>query len=82
MHILDLYFPERSKLQAQHRPDFLGGLTTIHGDVLLRCDRKEGMYRTLDRPEWKRLKTQFVPYYAWCNRGTSEMTVWVPIVWE
>jgi len=20
-----------------------------------------------------------IPYYAWCNRGQSEMTVWLPI---
>lgn len=80
--ILDVYLPERSKLKAQHHPDFLGGMTTIHGDVLLRTDKQDGMYRTLDRPRWKPARVQFVPYYAWSNRGESEMTVWLPIVWE
>ena len=40
------------------------------------------MYRTLTKPIWKTVKTTFVPYYAWSNRRQSEMTVWLPIVWE
>jgi len=80
--ILDVYLPEKSRLSAQHRPQFLGGLTTIRGDVLLRVDKTEGMYRTVTKPTWRSVGTTFVPYYAWCNRGQSEMTVWMPIVWE
>jgi DUF1680 family protein len=80
--ILDVYLPENSNLIAQHRPDLLGGLTTISGNVLLRSDEKEGMYRTLTKPKWDTVEATFVPYYAWSNRGQSEMTVWLPIVWE
>ena len=80
--ILDVYLPESSKLTAEYRPDFLGGMTTIHADLLLRADKKDGMYRTLDRPQWNPARVQFIPYYAWSNRGESEMSVWLPIVWE
>lgn len=80
--ILDVYLPVDVKLKAHYRPQFLGGLTTLSGNVLLRKDRKEGMYRTMTKPEWKTVGTTFIPYYAWCNRGQSEMTVWMPIVWE
>ncbi len=80
--ILDVYLPEDSDLKPQYRPGFLGGLTTISGDVLLRSDKRDGMYRTLTKPTWQKVKTTFVPYYAWSNRGESEMTVWLPIVWE
>lgn len=80
--ILDVYLPQKTTLTAQHRPKFLGGLTTISGNVLLRSDQNKGMYRTLTTPTWKSVETTFVPYYAWCNRGQSEMTVWMPIVWE
>ncbi len=80
--ILDVYLPERTELVARHRPDFLGGVTTISGNVLLRHDKKDGIYRTLSRPRWETAETTFVPYYAWSNRGQSEMTVWLPIVWE
>jgi DUF1680 family protein len=80
--VLDVYLPESSKLEAQYRPDFLGGLTTIQGAVLLRTDKKNGMYRSLDLPRWTKVTTQFVPYYAWSNRGEAEMTVWLPIIWN
>lgn len=80
--ILDVYLPQSSELKAEYRPDFLGGMTTIHADVLLRADKKPSMYRTLDHPQWHRARVQFIPYYAWCNRGPGEMTVWLPIVWN
>ncbi len=80
--ILDVYMPERSRLVARYRPDFLGGMTTIHGEVQLRTDKKNGMYRALDRPRWASARLQFIPYYAWSNRGEGEMTVWLPVIWE
>jgi DUF1680 family protein len=64
------------------QPDFLGGITTLSGKVLLQTSDKEDMYSTLKKPDWKEIKTQFVPYFAWSNRGVSEMTVWIPIVWK
>lgn len=80
--ILDVYLPVPSDLKAEYQPELLGGLTTISGNVALRKDKKEGIYRTLVKPEWETIQTQFVPYYSWCNRGQSEMTVWMPIVWK
>jgi len=79
--ILDVYLPVENNLRAEYKPEFLGGLTTISGKVTLRKGKKEGMYRTLDKPEWETVKTQFVPYYSWSNRGQSEMTVFMPLKW-
>ena len=80
--ILDVYLRGKTDLQVNHRPDFLGGVSTIAGEVLLRCDDGEGMYRTVKQPTWRSCETTFVPYFAWSNRGTSEMTVFVPVIWE
>mgnify|MGYP003669419869 CR=1 FL=1 len=80
--ILDAYLSADDKLQVQYQPNFLGGLSTINGSVLLRKDKGEGMYREISKPEWQKVKTSFVPYYAWSNRGESEMTVWLPIIWD
>jgi DUF1680 family protein len=80
--ILDVYLPVDVKLKASYRPQFLGGLTALSGNVLLRASDREAMYSTLNKPVWKEVKTQFVPYFAWSNRGVSEMTVWMPIVWK
>ncbi|NKB71197.1 MAG: glycoside hydrolase family 127 protein [Candidatus Latescibacteria bacterium] len=80
--ILDVYLPVQAKLTAKYQPDLLGGLSTISATVALRHDKKEGMYRTLDKPAWQSVESQFVPYYSWCNRGQSEMTVWLPVMWQ
>ncbi len=80
--ILDVYLPADGEFEARYRHDFLGGLTTLSGNVFLRSDQREGLYRSMTKPEWKTVNTTFIPYYAWCNRGQSEMTVWMPIVWQ
>lgn len=80
--VLDVYLPVDSKLQANYEKDFLGGLTTISGEIMLRKDKGEGMYHAISQPVWASAKTKFIPYYAWNNRGKSEMTVWIPIYWS
>ncbi len=80
--ILDVYLPEDSKLTAKYQPGFLGGVATISGRVMLRKDKEDGMYTTLNKPEWEPYHLQLVPYFSWANRGKSEMTVWMPIMWK
>lgn len=80
--ILDVYLPLKSKLTATYKPDFLGGVSTINGSVKLRKDDKKGMYREVSDMKWDTYKAQFVPYFAWANRGQSEMSVWVPLLME
>jgi DUF1680 family protein len=80
--ILDVYISEKVDLQVEHRPDFLGGVSMIKGEVLLRPNQGQGLYRELSSADWEKHQTQFVPYFAWSNRGTAEMTVFVPIVWK
>ncbi|WP_086932554.1 glycoside hydrolase family 127 protein [Agarilytica rhodophyticola] len=78
--ILDVYLSVKSQLSAEYRPEFLGGVSVITGRVLLRSDDRVGMYRKFDGFELNTHETIFVPYYAWSNRGTSEMTVFMPAV--
>jgi uncharacterized protein len=37
------------------------------------------LYRTIDRPGVETMRVTLVPYFAWGNRGPSEMTVWMPL---
>ena len=80
--ILDVYISGNTELKPEYRSDFLGGITMINGNVLLRTDDNDGMYRKIKKPKWKSYQTQFVPYYAWSNRGRAEMTVFMPVIWE
>ena len=79
--ILDVYVDGSTTLESKFDSEFLGGVNVISVDAFLRPDTEETMYRTVKRPQWKNFKATFVPYYAWSNRGLSEMTVFVPVVW-
>ena len=80
--ILDVYLHGAQQLEIEHRPDFLGGLSVIKTNLLLRKAGREGMYNPVERPEWTACPATLVPYFAWSNRGQAEMTVFMPIVWE
>ena len=80
--ILDIYISASATLKAEYQPDFLGGVSTIKGEVMIRSDKGTSMYRRITKPDWTPHKTQFVPYFAWSNRGSAEMTEFMPIVWE
>ncbi|MEO0474072.1 MAG: beta-L-arabinofuranosidase domain-containing protein, partial [Bacteroidota bacterium] len=79
--ILDVYLDASTELTVKSQPAFLGGLSTIHGNVLIRSDQGNAMYRKLLDPSWTKHACQFVPYYAWSNRGLAEMSVFLPVVW-
>lgn len=79
--ILDVYLDGDSKMKAEFDSDFLGGVTTISGNVLLRKNKAKGMYRAVLKPEFLKYKSKFIPYYAWSNRGEAEMTVFMPVIW-
>ncbi len=80
--ITDVYLPSKSDLNVQKQPSLLGGITTIHGELLIRKDRSQGMYRDVSQPKFEAQNTQFVPYFAWSNRGEAEMSVFLPVIWQ
>lgn len=40
---------------------------------------KNQLYRPMSKSK-KEVNLKLIPYYAWANRGPSEMTVWLPVV--
>ncbi len=40
---------------------------------------KNNLYRSIDESQTQLANIRFIPYYAWDNRGHSEMTVWIPV---
>jgi DUF1680 family protein len=78
--IFDLSIPTNAKFDAV--PVTIEGSKVVllegKADVV---DNKWGnqLYREAKDKEWLRTKIRLVPYYAWGNRGHSEMTVWMPI---
>lgn len=62
---------------AHWRPDVLGGVASLEVDGKTETAAAESeLYRTLS-PETEPAKADFVPYYAWNNRGPNGMMVWL-----
>ena len=62
------YLPADAPIEAEHRPDLLGGVT-----VLL----AKGKVRREDGPDTAVTLTA-VPYYGWDHREPGPMMVWIP----
>jgi DUF1680 family protein len=80
--ILDVFIKGDNALTLKKDESMLGGIPTISADARLRAQSKQSMYNAVVKPEWTDFSATFVPYYSWSNRGTAEMTVFVPVIWK
>jgi DUF1680 family protein len=70
--------------KAQYQNHFikeLGRVTVVEtkGYVRVRDDWDKTLYRRISKKKPKTINIRLIPYYAWDNRGDSEMTVWIPL---
>ena len=80
--ILNVYINGDEELISKHKSDFLGGVTVLEGNLLLRTDTADGMYNVVKKPKVETWNTQLVPYFSWSNRGQAEMSVFLPVMWK
>jgi len=73
--------PSDVKWKPRHSAALLDGVTTLEGTLLARKagDWDGKLYREFNRPEARQIPAKLIPYFAWSNRGPSEMTVWIPL---
>lgn len=72
----NLYLPESSVLKPKVRPRLLGGVTVLQGEASQTFYREDGS--VAEKPA----NVTAVPYYAWSNRGSTSMEVWLPLTKE
>ena len=70
--------PADVELTPRHDPKLLGGVTVLEGQAVVR-GVSDALYAEPKPERTKRAKIRLVPYYAWANRGLSEMAVWLPL---
>jgi len=70
--VLDLLIPENVKFTSEYRPDFLSGIKVITGNV-----KRVKKTPLKGNPKIQSHSLTAIPYYAWSNRGKSEMAVWM-----
>lgn len=56
-------------------------ITVLEGELSLLPEQDWGnkLYKEINSTPLKKLKVQLIPYYAWNNRGKSEMSIWIPL---
>ena len=79
----DVAIPAAAKFTVRHDPSLLKGVTVIEGQArLIRQDNWSGLlYRAIRPQPAESTNIRLIPYYAWANRGISDMTVWMPLVY-
>jgi len=79
--VSEVVIPHNIRLEPQFRKNLLGGVTVLEGEAeaFEEGDWSGGLYRELAPQKAKKLAVTLIPYYAWGNRGVSEMTVWMPL---
>lgn len=81
VRLQDVALPRKVALRSRYEPGLLGGVAVLEGQSEARASAgwSKTLYRELAGDEARPIPVRLVPYFAWGNRGHSEMTVWIPL---
>ncbi len=70
-----------AKWTPRRDKDLLDGAAVLDGEahVMQSPDWTDRLYQRWEPASEKRIRVTLIPYYAWANRGISQMTVWLPL---
>jgi hypothetical protein len=79
--VSDILIPSNIRLAERFDETFRA--TVLEGRALRRPARdwNRSLYGSVESQELETVSIRLIPYYCWNNRGVSEMTVWMPVVW-
>jgi DUF1680 family protein len=79
--VADVAIPPDTPVETQYLASLLSGVTTVKAEarVLPARNWDNTLYREISSEEPAAIDVRLIPYYAWGNRGDSEMTVWMPL---
>ena len=79
----DVRLPRDARWKVRHDRDLLGGVTVLETEGVGVMERTvypaQALYRPASGGPTRLVALRLIPYYAWCNRGPSQMTVWIPL---
>lgn len=80
LDIDDIAIPADAKFQPVEVNIEGSRIMALETEAVNRAEKswKNTLYRELGK-EKNTVKIRLIPYYAWGNRGKSEMTVWIPV---
>ncbi len=84
VEIADVTISPDMHFETQHIASLLGGVTVLEANAraVESRDWNDALYRPIAPRALKTIGIRMIPYYAWGNRGDSEMTIWAPLAGE
>ncbi|UCD49877.1 MAG: glycoside hydrolase family 127 protein [Phycisphaerales bacterium] len=81
VRIEDVALFPAAQFQDRFAEGFLGGVVVLQAKAQRLSGPAWGdtLYRRLSQHKAAKIDIRLIPYYAWGNRGDSEMTVWIPL---
>jgi hypothetical protein len=78
--LADILIPASINLQPKPMQVEKGHVMALEGEarLLQHTNWNNTLYKTLNTTS-KPVKIRLIPYYAWANRGSSDMSVWLPV---
>jgi DUF1680 family protein len=79
--VSEISIPSDTVFESRYDKKLLGGIVVLEGKACIKsaANGENTLYRELNRARTKQIDLRLIPYYAWDNRGNSEMTVWMPV---
>jgi DUF1680 family protein len=80
IHPTEVFVSPEMDLRARYDSRLLGGVVVIEGNASMRHmgNWNGKLYREVSPVASDPIRLKLIPYFAWANRGTSEMSVWLP----
>lgn len=80
-NVFNVLIPSSIKLQPVPMKIDNGNVMALTGDamVLQNSNWKNTLYKEVNTKTTP-VKIKLIPYYAWANRGQTDMTVWMPLI--
>jgi len=81
VRVPEIRLPRDTQFIEHHDPELLHGVTVLECQAqrIPEGDWAGALYRPVANEPMDPVTIRLIPYYAWANRGISEMTVWMPL---
>jgi len=81
VRVMDVSLPRDSVLKPIADDQPLPGMIVLEGRAraIVSRDWSDALYREASTEALREIDIRLIPYFAWDNRGKSEMTVWIPL---
>ncbi len=79
--IFDYKIPSNIQWEAQETTVANAELIMLEGELIQEkaTNWQNNLYQAIDPENVQQTRVKLIPYFAWDNRGKSEMTVWIPL---